>query len=203
MHPVEVRFTTAQMRVAVLVLLLVPMFRWRVFLLTGAIALLAAVGVAIDVISSQQFVTGVFAFVAIWLIVLGALYITHWRLTYRLFRSLTSNDVTFRFTTEGCAVASSSWSGFLPWTSISRTFRCPLVWLFEISEPRSEKQIASSFLSALEEKQSVPAAEVQAQPMGFPVMWLRPVPLRSFLVVPTEKLSEEHIRFISKASGSK
>jgi hypothetical protein len=70
------------------------------------------------------------------------------------------------------------------------------MWLLEIVEQRSSKEMTESLSAAL---RTTPLDEAMApQTRGFPIFWVLPVPLRTFLVLPAAALNEEQLAFIKE-----
>ena len=193
------RITMCEMRMAVVAMLLLPIFEWRTIFVIGSIALLIAVGIAVDVILINQLLTGIIAFLLMWLISLVALYTIQWKLTSK---ALPSRDIAYKFTNSGCTISSTSWCVTVQWASISRRYKCPLVWLLELKSVRTRQELSESFLSTVNQNTGTTWGTT-VLPISFPVVWLRPLPLRLFLVVPTKDFDErllDHIECSIKSN---
>ena len=148
------------------------------------------------------------SFVAMWatcnLVLLIALfamsYYLNLREVRRALRILPTTRVNYQLSDEGCAISSDACSEFLPWRSFVGLTRYPHMVLLEIIERRSKKELSESLRASLRARPE--RGTILRQGRGFPVFWMLPLPLRSFLVIPASAVPEEQIAFIRDRLGT-
>ena len=134
------------------------------------------------------------------LAIFAANYCLNLREVRRALRILPTNRVNYQLSDEGCAISSDACSEFLPWRSFVRLTRYPQMVLLEIIEHRSKKELTESLRAGLRARPE--RATILRQGRGFPVFWMLPLPLRSFLVIPASAVPEEQIAFIRNRLGT-
>ena len=204
MQPIVVNFSANQVRIAVVAVLIETFGRWRILAFAGLLVLLIYVAAAQHLIApTEAFSAG--SGVILGLLSCGALllalYLVNVRLAMQAFQDLPTKDVEYELSEKGCTVSSSGWKGILLWTSIARLLRYPSIWLLEIKESRSKREIIQSFKGALKETGNVSATR-DTEARRFPVFWAQPLPLQTFLVLPAKDINEEHVSFIRKMLDS-
>jgi hypothetical protein len=197
MYTIAARFSMMQVRMAVLYVLLQTFRSLNAFVVASAIILGVCVLRAVDIVGSNTLLsvtTGISVGLIGWIALIAVLYGVNMRFVKRRVLALASTRVTYHLSNEGCTVSSDAWNGFLPWQSFGRLVRRPNIWLLEIVEQRPSKEMTESLSAAL---RTTPLDEAMAaQTRGFPIFWVLPVPLRTFLALPAATLHAEQLAFI-------
>ena len=193
MYSMAADFSRAQVRLAVFVTLVETL---RILLTVMAVATLALLGVLYFGLPGwpSNIASGMACGLTSWIAMVAVAYYVNLREVRRALRILPTTRVSYQLSEEGCAISSDAWSEFLPWRCFLRLTRYPRVVLLEIIESRSKEELTNSLQARLRAKSG--RAAIRWQGRGFPVFWMLPLPLRSFLVIPASGLPVEQIAFI-------
>ena len=203
LYSIAADFSRARVRLAVFLTLLETL-RIGFAVLAVATLLLALVLLGAPYVAHPAWMSCVAIGVA-WnvfcLIVIFALsYYLNLREVRRALRILPTTRVNYQLSDDGCAISSDAWSEFLPWRSFVRLTRYPRMVLLEIVEHRSKKELTESLRVSLRARPE--RATILRQGRGFPVFWMLPLPLRTFLIIPAGAVPEEQIAFIRDRLGT-
>jgi hypothetical protein len=191
MYSIAAEFSRARVGFAVLVTMLETLGIWPFVSVIATLTLALVVpGFAMVAIVAQAL------FIAIFVLA----YCVSLREMRRALLILPTNRVSYQLSEEGCAISSDALSEFLPWRSFLRVTHYPSMVLLEIIQ-RSSREDLLELLRARLRTMPLQAA-LRRQARGFPVFWMRPMPLRTFLVIPATGMPEEQIAFIRDRLGS-
>jgi hypothetical protein len=197
MYSIAVRFSTMQVRMAVLHVLLQTFHSLNVLVVASSMAVSVYVMHAVDIVGSNTLLSatiGISVGLIGWMVLIAVMYVVNMRFLKRMVQTLPNTSVTYHLSSGGCAVSSDAWNGFLPWHSFGRLVWRPSMLLLEIVEQRPGEEMAESLRAAL---RTTPAdVATAAQTRAFPIFWVLPVPFRTFLALPAAALSEEQQAFI-------
>ena len=203
MYSIAADFPRARVRLAVFVTLLATIGT-RVLVASVATPVVALV--LVGALRGSQLVwlysaaTGVAVCLTCWIVILALSYYINLRETRRALRILPTTRVSYHLSDEGCAISSDACSEFLPWRSFVRLTRYPRMVLLEIIERRSKDGLAESLRARLRTRPL--RAAIRGRGRGFPVFWMLPLPLRTFLVIPAGAVPEEQIAFMRDRLGT-
>lgn len=188
MHTVKVRLTASQMSVALLALLCLPLASRRMQIFALVCAVLIAAIAASGLFTPSQLSSIVLLFLAASAILLIVIYISQWYWLTKISRQLLPLEVQYVLSDGGCDVRCDSWSRSFSSNSFSGFARFLSVVLLEIRGHRANTEKAREFLKAYESTRDARQAESMTQPLGFPMIWLRPASDRTYLVIPFDAL---------------
>src|ERR1700730_15184682 len=132
MYSITVRFSMMQVRMAVLYVLSQTYRILSTFMVATAIVVGFRVLQAINMVDANTLLSvtiGISLGLIGWIAIIAGLYGVNMRFVKRLVQALPSTSVTYDLSSEGCAVLSDAWNGFLPWHSFGRLVPRPYMWL--------------------------------------------------------------------------
>ena len=199
MYKVKVKLTALRISVALLGLLFLPLVsrRMRVFALVCAV-LIAAIA-ASGMFTPSQFLSVVLFFFALTAILLIVIYGSQWYWLMTVPRQVLPLEVTFNLWDGGCEVTCNSWSQSFARNSFSGFARFFSVVLVEIKGNRTNAESTRELLKAYQSTQDARLAESAIQPLGLPIIWLRPVSEKTYLVIPVDALDRSQWTALRKA----
>jgi hypothetical protein len=185
---VEAKLTASHISVALLALLCLPLLSRRMQIFALFCAVLIAAIAASGLFTPSQLWSTVLLFLAASAILLIVTYISQWFWLSRISQQVLPLEVKYVLSEAGCDVTCDSWSRSFPASSFSGVARFHSVVLVEIKGHRATTEAAREFLKAYEATRDAQHAERMTQPLGLPMIWLRPVSERTYLVIPFDSL---------------